>query len=261
MPLLGLGVWQIRAGRAAEDAVGWALEAGYRHIDTAAAYGNEESVGRAVRASGLPRSRGFRHHQDALARARPGARPRPEPRAARARPRRPLPHPLAGRRQRAPLAGVRRAAGPGPRPGDRCLQLGRRGPGAAGGERRRASGGEPDRLQPVPLLRRDARGAPPLRRGAGGLQPAGPGPGAPRPGGGRGGAPGGPHARPGLVRWAVQRGLPAIPKSAGASGSPRTARSSTSRCRQRTWRDSTPWGGVSGSGSTPGICRGVAWKR
>jgi diketogulonate reductase-like aldo/keto reductase len=55
MPLVGLGVWQIRAGRAAEDAVSWALEAGYRHIDTAAAYGNEESVGRAVRASGLPR--------------------------------------------------------------------------------------------------------------------------------------------------------------------------------------------------------------
>jgi len=56
MPLVGLGVWQIRNGRAAEDAVGWALEAGYRHIDTAAAYGNEESVGRAVRASGLPRA-------------------------------------------------------------------------------------------------------------------------------------------------------------------------------------------------------------
>jgi diketogulonate reductase-like aldo/keto reductase len=56
MPLVGLGVWQIRDGRAAEDAVGWALEAGYRHIDTAAAYGNEESVGRAVRNSGLPRA-------------------------------------------------------------------------------------------------------------------------------------------------------------------------------------------------------------
>ncbi len=59
MPLVGLGVWQIRAGRPAEDAVGWALEAGYRHIDTAAAYGNEESVGAAVRASGLPRHEVF----------------------------------------------------------------------------------------------------------------------------------------------------------------------------------------------------------
>lgn len=59
MPLLGLGVWQIRAGRPAEDAVSWALEAGYRHIDTAAAYRNEESVGRAVRSSGLPRESVF----------------------------------------------------------------------------------------------------------------------------------------------------------------------------------------------------------
>ena len=59
MPLVGLGVWQIRAGRPAEEAVGWALEAGYRHIDTAAAYGNEESVGRAVAASGLPRDQVF----------------------------------------------------------------------------------------------------------------------------------------------------------------------------------------------------------
>jgi diketogulonate reductase-like aldo/keto reductase len=55
VPLLGLGVWQVRDGRECEDAVGWALEAGYRHIDTAQAYGNERSVGRAVRDSGLPR--------------------------------------------------------------------------------------------------------------------------------------------------------------------------------------------------------------
>jgi diketogulonate reductase-like aldo/keto reductase len=55
VPLLGLGVWQVRDGRECEDAVGWALEAGYCHIDTAQAYGNERSVGRAVRDSGLPR--------------------------------------------------------------------------------------------------------------------------------------------------------------------------------------------------------------
>src|SRR3954462_5889015 len=59
IPLLGLGVWQVPEGRECEDAVRWALEAGYRHIDTAQAYGNEESVGRAVRASGLPREEGF----------------------------------------------------------------------------------------------------------------------------------------------------------------------------------------------------------
>jgi diketogulonate reductase-like aldo/keto reductase len=59
IPLLGFGVWQVPDGRECEDAVRWALEAGYRHIDTAQAYGNEESVGRAVRASGLPREEVF----------------------------------------------------------------------------------------------------------------------------------------------------------------------------------------------------------
>src|ERR687893_2633512 len=54
MPLLGLGVWQVKAGDEAENAVRWALEAGYRHIDTAQAYGNEESVGRALADSGVP---------------------------------------------------------------------------------------------------------------------------------------------------------------------------------------------------------------
>ena len=54
MPLLGLGVWRVPAGETAQ-AVAWALEAGYRHVDTAAAYGNEEGVGQGLRASGLPR--------------------------------------------------------------------------------------------------------------------------------------------------------------------------------------------------------------
>jgi diketogulonate reductase-like aldo/keto reductase len=55
IPLLGLGVWQVPDGRECENAVRWALEAGYRHIDTAQAYGNERSVGRALRDSGLSR--------------------------------------------------------------------------------------------------------------------------------------------------------------------------------------------------------------
>jgi diketogulonate reductase-like aldo/keto reductase len=55
IPLLALGVWQVPEGRECEDAVRWALEAGYRHIDTAQAYGNEASVGRALRDSGLSR--------------------------------------------------------------------------------------------------------------------------------------------------------------------------------------------------------------
>jgi diketogulonate reductase-like aldo/keto reductase len=59
MPLLGLGVWQIPNGRETERSVGWALELGYRHVDTAQAYGNEASVGRAVRDSGVPREEVF----------------------------------------------------------------------------------------------------------------------------------------------------------------------------------------------------------
>ena len=58
MPLLGFGTWQAR-GDDAYRAVRRALEVGYRHIDTAAAYGNESEVGRAVRDSGLPRDEIF----------------------------------------------------------------------------------------------------------------------------------------------------------------------------------------------------------
>ena len=59
VPVLALGVWQVPDGRECERSVDWALEAGYRHIDTAQGYGNERSVGRAVRASGLPRDEIF----------------------------------------------------------------------------------------------------------------------------------------------------------------------------------------------------------
>lgn len=59
MPMLGLGVWQVPSGAACVNAVRWALDLGYRHIDTAQAYGNEESVGRALRDSGVPRDEVF----------------------------------------------------------------------------------------------------------------------------------------------------------------------------------------------------------
>ena len=59
IPLLGLGVWQVRDGRECVDAVRWALELGYRHIDTAQAYGNEESVGQGLRESGVSRGEVF----------------------------------------------------------------------------------------------------------------------------------------------------------------------------------------------------------
>jgi diketogulonate reductase-like aldo/keto reductase len=59
IPLLGLGVWQVPNGAACVNAVRWALDLGYRHIDTAQAYGNEESVGRGLRDSGVPRGEVF----------------------------------------------------------------------------------------------------------------------------------------------------------------------------------------------------------
>jgi 2,5-diketo-D-gluconate reductase A len=59
MPMLGLGLWQVPDGPVSVNAVRWALDVGYRHIDTAQAYGNEESVGRALRDSGLPRGEVF----------------------------------------------------------------------------------------------------------------------------------------------------------------------------------------------------------
>src|SRR5712692_8625501 len=58
-PVLALGVWQVPNGPECVNAVRWAFEAGYRHIDTAQAYGNEESVGQALRESGVPRDEVF----------------------------------------------------------------------------------------------------------------------------------------------------------------------------------------------------------
>ena len=55
MPVLGLGVFRSKDGEETYNAVRYALDAGYRHIDTAAAYHNEASVGRAIRDSGIPR--------------------------------------------------------------------------------------------------------------------------------------------------------------------------------------------------------------
>jgi diketogulonate reductase-like aldo/keto reductase len=59
LPMLGLGVWQVPDGGTCENAVRWALELGYRHIDTAQAYRNEASVGKALRDSGVPRDEVF----------------------------------------------------------------------------------------------------------------------------------------------------------------------------------------------------------
>jgi diketogulonate reductase-like aldo/keto reductase len=59
IPLLALGVWQVPDGPECVNAVRAALDLGYRHIDTAQAYGNEASVGRALKDSGVPREEVF----------------------------------------------------------------------------------------------------------------------------------------------------------------------------------------------------------
>lgn len=59
IPPLGLGTWQIPDGPECVNAVRWALELGYRHIDTAQVYGNETSVGRGLRESGVARDEVF----------------------------------------------------------------------------------------------------------------------------------------------------------------------------------------------------------
>ena len=59
IPYLGLGVFRCKDGDETINAVRWAIEAGYRHIDTAAAYGNEKSVGQGIHDSGIDRKELF----------------------------------------------------------------------------------------------------------------------------------------------------------------------------------------------------------
>ncbi|WP_286849087.1 aldo/keto reductase, partial [Sphingobacterium sp. UBA7253] len=56
IPAIGFGTWQIPEGEEAYQAVKEALAAGYTHIDTAAIYGNEKSVGKAIKDSGIDRN-------------------------------------------------------------------------------------------------------------------------------------------------------------------------------------------------------------
>lgn len=59
IPVIGLGVWKTPTGKGTEEVVLWALEAGYRHIDTAMIYYNEREVGNAIRESGIKRDELF----------------------------------------------------------------------------------------------------------------------------------------------------------------------------------------------------------
>ena len=98
IPQLGFGVFQVPP-EDTQRVVEEALAVGYRHIDTAAAYRNEEGVGAAIAASGLPREEVFVTTKlwNGAAGLRLGPRGlRDEPRAAGLELRRPLPDPLAG---------------------------------------------------------------------------------------------------------------------------------------------------------------------
>lgn len=59
IPVIGLGVWKTPNGKGTEEVVLWALEAGYRHIDTAFIYYNEREVGNAIKQSGIKRNELF----------------------------------------------------------------------------------------------------------------------------------------------------------------------------------------------------------
>ena len=172
MPVLGLGVFRMANGHETEQAVEWALEAGYRHIDTASMYRNERSVGAALRRSGLPREDVF-----VTTKLMP-VQPSPA-RALDKSLRRlgidyvDLSDPLArAARKRAYLAATRVVANPWTGPGDRRKQL-RPGP-ARGAHRlcRDRSRCQPGAVQPVSL----SAPTPRVLRGPGsrvrGLQPA-----------------------------------------------------------------------------------------
>ena len=59
IPTIGLGTWQSKTGEETYNAVKWALECGYRHIDSAYAYQNEENTGKAIKDSGINREEIF----------------------------------------------------------------------------------------------------------------------------------------------------------------------------------------------------------
>ena len=59
IPLLGFGTWQIPEGKTAVESVRTAIKEGYRHIDGAAGYSNEASVGKGIRESGVDREELF----------------------------------------------------------------------------------------------------------------------------------------------------------------------------------------------------------
>ena len=116
MPMVGFGTWPMRGHKACE-AVRTALQAGYRHVDTATMYANEAEVGQAVRDSGLLRQEVF---LTTKLRASDAGRERAMLAALAARARHRLRRPVAGA-----LAAAR--ARPASRPGVSCWRCATRG--------------------------------------------------------------------------------------------------------------------------------------
>ncbi len=213
MPMLGLGVWQVPDGPECVNAVRWALELGYRHIDTAQAYGNEESVGQgAARQRSGARVR-VRHDEVLPGAQRSRRRGREQPPKAGHRPGRPVRRALAAGWRHVGVAGHGARARARPRPLDRSLEFQRR--RAGGGERRgeRRAGRRSGAVQPVRVPARAARGVPAARRRARGLQPAGDRPPLAEETVTRIAQQLGRTPAQVLLRWCLQHELVVIPKS------------------------------------------------
>ena len=232
IPLLGLGVWQVPEGPC-ENAVRAALEPGYRHIDTAQAYGNERSVGRALRDSGVPRDEVF-----VTTKFFPRRRiPRREAERSLERLVSTTSTSTSSTPERRRDVGVGRDAARARarlRALDRRLELQRRRVGRAD----RGRGASPPvvnqiQFNPFAYRRRAAERVRAARHRAGGLQPAGTGD---HLGDDQVGAIAERHGRTPaqvLIRWCVQRDLVVLPKSTHRERIEENAPSSTSRSRRR----------------------------
>ena len=149
IPEFGLGVFRSELGTETSNAVRWALEAGYRHIDTAMMYRNEADVARGIRESGVPREDILSRRSSPCSPSRIESLKRGRELACGARYRlyRPLSPALACDELRGRLAHAHEVLRKGAAR-DRCLKLPGSSPAKAGGRGPDASCRQPDRAAP-----------------------------------------------------------------------------------------------------------------